>query len=154
MNHFFCGVKEGVAEDLQVTVSREFGNHRITGVYSPPFRDMTDREMSELGQKITDSDAHIVWIGISTPKQEKFAKRLSKFTHSHYIITIGAAFDFHTGRVKQAPHWMQNIGMEWFFRLLMEPRRLYKRYLEIVPKFIWLNLKEFIDFYIRKKRNI
>ncbi len=154
VDHFFCGGKEGVAEDLKATVSRKFGNHRVTGVYSPPFRDMTEEEMRALGQRITESGAHIVWIGISTPRQEKFARRLAEYTQTHYIITVGAAFDFHTGRVKQAPRWMQNMGMEWFFRLLMEPRRLYKRYLEIVPKFIWLNIKEFMDFYIFKKKHI
>ncbi|MCA6438870.1 MAG: WecB/TagA/CpsF family glycosyltransferase [Chitinophagaceae bacterium] len=154
VNHFFCGGKEGVAEDLKATVSRRFGNDSVTGVYSPPFRDMTENEMSELGQRISESDAHIVWVGISTPKQERFAINLAKYVRTNYIITVGAAFDFHTGRVKQAPRWIQNMGLEWFFRLLMEPKRLYKRYSEIVPKFIWLNIKEFMDFYIFKKKHI
>lgn len=91
---------------------------------------------------------------VKYPKQEKFAKRLSNYTKTGYIVTVGAAFDFHTGRVKQAPKWMQNMGLEWFFRLLMEPKRLYKRYFEIVPKFIWLNIKEFLHFYIFKKKYI
>jgi N-acetylglucosaminyldiphosphoundecaprenol N-acetyl-beta-D-mannosaminyltransferase len=154
IHHFFCGGKEGVAAELKEVVRLKFSNHRVSGHYSPPFREMTDVEMRELGQQITASGAHIVWIGISTPKQEKFAKRLAQFVLTDCIITVGAAFDFHTGRVKQAPKWMQNAGLEWFFRLLMEPKRLYKRYFEIVPKFIWLNIKEFIDFYIYKKRHI
>ena len=115
---------------------------------------MSTAEMEVLGQQIQASGAHIVWIGISTPKQERFARKLSEYVQTDYIITVGAAFDFHTGRVKQAPKWMQNMGLEWFFRVLMEPKRLYKRYLEIVPKFIWLNIKEFLDFYISKKRYI
>lgn len=129
-------------------------NHGVTGVFCPPFRDMSDAEMEVLGQQIQASGAHIVWIGISTPKQERFARKLRAYVQTDYIITVGAAFDFHTGRVKQAPKWMQNMGLEWFFRVLMEPKRLYKRYLEIVPKFIWLNIKEFLDFYISKKRYI
>ena len=153
-NHFFCGGKEGVALQLKDVCAQKFHNKRITGIYCPPFREMTDEEMADLGQRIVDSGAHIVWIGLSTPKQEKFAARLCRFTKTQLIITVGAAFDFHTGGVKQAPRWMQNMGMEWFFRLIMEPKRLYKRYFEIVPKFIWLNIKEFLDFYIYKKGHI
>lgn len=154
VKHFFCGGKEGVAEALQEQCGRVFENKQVVGLYCPPFRTMWDDEMRALGQQIIDSGAHIVWIGLSTPKQEIFAERLAQFTRTCYIITVGAAFDFHTGRVKQAPKWMQKMGLEWFFRLLMEPKRLYKRYFEIVPKFIWLNIKEFLDFYIYKKKHI
>lgn len=154
IHHFFCGGKEGVAQQLKQVCEEQFANKQVSGVYCPPFRELTEAEMAALGQQITDSGANIVWIGLSTPKQEKFAERLSRFTKASYIITVGAAFDFHTGRVKQAPKWMQNVGLEWFFRLLIEPKRLYKRYFEIVPKFIWLNIKEFLDFYIYKKRHI
>ncbi len=154
LEHFFCGGKPGVADQLAEACQIKFGNHQIAGTYSPPFREMTDSEMEQLGQQIIRSGAHIVWIGLSTPKQEKFAERLCHYLSGGYIITVGAAFDFHTGQVKQAPKWIQKIGMEWFFRLLVEPKRLYRRYLEIVPKFIWLNFKEFIDFYIYKKGHI
>lgn len=152
LNHFFCGGKEGVGEELKAAVVQKFNNNRVVGVYSPPFREMTDLEMAILGQQINEMGAHMVWIGISTPKQEKFAERLTKFAKVNAIITVGAAFDFHTNRLKQAPKWLQNLGMEWFFRLLIEPKRLYKRYAQIVPLFIWLNIKEFVDFYIQKKR--
>lgn len=154
IKHFFCGGKEGVATALKTACEKKFSNTNIAGVFTPPFREMTDAEMEALGQQITASGAHIVWIGLSTPKQEVFAARLVKYTNVYLVITVGAAFDFHTGRVKQAPTWVQKIGLEWFFRLLMEPKRLYKRYFRIVPMFIWLNMKEFADFYIRKKRNI
>lgn len=149
INHFFCGGKEGVAEELKRVCEKKFGNYNIVGTYSPPFREMTDNELKELAEKINKVNTNIVWIGLSTPKQEIFAYRLSKFTNVNFICTVGAAFDFHTGKVKQAPKWIQRIGMEWFFRLLMEPKRLWKRYLEIVPLFIWYNLIELIkgDFF-------
>ncbi|MCS6796775.1 MAG: WecB/TagA/CpsF family glycosyltransferase, partial [Raineya sp.] len=115
------------------------------GTFCPPFREMTEKEIQDLAQKIQVSSADVVWIGLSTPKQEKFAYRLARFVNCHFIITVGAAFDFHTDRVKQAPRWIQNIGLEWFFRLMMEPKRLYKRYLHIVPKFIYLNFLEFLN---------
>lgn len=152
--HFFCGGKAGVADELRQVCQDRYGNNQVVGTFSPPFRPMTDTEMQQLGQQIEASGAHIVWIGLSTPKQEAFAHKLAGYLKGHYIVTVGAAFDFHTGKVKQAPRWMQRMGLEWFFRLLVEPGRLYKRYFEIVPKFIVLNIKEFIDFYIRKKRYI
>lgn len=151
--HFFCGGKEGVADELRQFCRTNLHNHNITGVYSPPFGAITDEEMLELGKLISDSGAHIVWVGLSTPKQEAFARRLTGFVQAHYIVTVGAAFDFHTGKVRQAPKWMQSAGLEWFFRLLMEPRRLYKRYFEIVPMFIYLNIKEFFYFYLAKSDN-
>lgn len=151
VKHFFCGGKEGVADELKTACSEQFQNQQVTGTFCPPFREMTDQEMVSLGEKITDSGAHIVWIGLSTPKQEVFAERLSHFTSTCYIITVGASFDFHTGKVKQAPKWMQSVGLEWFFRLIIEPKRLYKRYFEIVPMFIYLNIKEFLHFYINKR---
>jgi len=150
INHFFCGGKEGVADQLKAAVE-SWGNDHVVGTYCPPFREMTETEWRELGRKINESGVNMVWIGLSTPKQECFAWRLRNYVKVDFIITVGAAFDFHTGTVNQAPKWMQQIGLEWLFRLIMEPRRLYKRYLKIVPLFIWLNIKEFIDFYVLKK---
>lgn len=153
IKHFLCGGKEGVADMLKVNCAERFGNSQVVGTFCPPFRQMTDAELEELAQTINQSKANFVWIGMSCPKQEQFAFRLSKFTQTHFIVAVGAAFDFHTDRVKQAPKWIQNAGMEWFFRLLMEPKRLFSRYFEIVPKFIWLNIKEFVDFYLLNKKN-
>ncbi len=152
IKHFFCGGKEGVAENLKRTCLDRFGNCHVVGTFCPPFREMSDAEMNDLGQTISATKADIVWIGMSCPKQEKFAYRLSKYTNTHFIVAVGAAFDFHTDNVKQAPKWMQKSGLEWFFRLLMEPKRLFMRYFEIVPQFIWLNIKEFVDFYILKRK--
>jgi N-acetylglucosaminyldiphosphoundecaprenol N-acetyl-beta-D-mannosaminyltransferase len=150
IKHFFCGGKEGVAEELKKSCIYNFFNSNIVGTYCPPFREMTENEFHQLGEQINISRADIVWIGLSTPKQEQFAYRLKNYTNTHFIITVGAAFDFHTGRVRQAPKWMRLSGTEWFFRLLMEPRRLYKRYGEIVPLFIYYNLKEFAYFCLLK----
>jgi N-acetylglucosaminyldiphosphoundecaprenol N-acetyl-beta-D-mannosaminyltransferase len=105
---------------------------------------MTDGELEELGNTINALDIDVVWIGISTPKQEFLADRLRKYARVHFIVTVGAAFDFHTGRVKQAPLWVQRNGLEWLFRLIQEPRRLYKRYFTIVPLFIWYNFQELV----------
>lgn len=149
INHFFCGGKEGVADELKVSCSTNFANNHVVGTFCPPFRQMSDAEMTDLGKMIEDSGAEVLWIGISTPKQEKFAWRLRNFTRVKFIITVGAAFDFHTGMAKKAPAWITKIGMEWFYRMVSEPKRLVKRYAEVVPKFIFYNLAEFMGF--RKK---
>jgi|JI6StandDraft_1071083.scaffolds.fasta_scaffold150540_1 N-acetylglucosaminyldiphosphoundecaprenol N-acetyl-beta-D-mannosaminyltransferase len=144
IKHFFCGGHEGVADQLKLAVQKKFGNHNVSGTFCPPFRPMTVSEMKALGNAITESRADIVWVAIGCPKQEKLAFELTKYIHTKFIIAVGAAFDFHTDRVKQAPSWVQQMGMEWLFRLLMEPRRLFKRYVIVIPLFIWLNLKELV----------
>lgn len=154
IKHFFCGGKEGVAQELKHAVLSKFGNNQVVGTFCPPFRQMAPTEFEQLSSEIASTDAHIVWIGLSTPKQEKFAAELAQYCQTKFIITVGAAFDFHTDQVKQAPAWMQQSGLEWLFRLLMEPKRLYKRYFTIVPMFIWLNIKEFADFCINKKKKL
>ena len=145
VKHFLCGGQEGVADELKAAVGRKFGNYQVAGTFCPPFREMSDDEFRALADRINSSGANIVWIGLSTPKQERFARRLAPWVKVNFIVTVGAAFDFHTDRVAQAPRWMQQLSLEWFFRLMSEPKRLYKRYLEIVPLFIVLNLKEFFS---------
>ncbi len=103
---------------------------------------MTDDEVKSLADKINSLNVNILWVGLSTPKQEIFAYRLSRYVNVDFICTVGAAFDFWTGNLKRAPKWVQDIGMEWFFRLIMEPKRLWKRYAYVVPMFIFYNLYE------------
>jgi len=149
--HFFCGGKPGVVEELKQAVEFKFGNKRVSGTYCPPFSPMQEEDWGNLVTKINESTAEIIWIGLSTTKQEKFAYELSKRVKVRYIITVGAAFDFHTGRLAQAPRWMQRSGLEWFYRLCKEPRRLWKRYIEIVPKFAILAGADLIKHYLRKR---
>jgi N-acetylglucosaminyldiphosphoundecaprenol N-acetyl-beta-D-mannosaminyltransferase len=144
IKHFFCGGKEGVAEELKQSCEQNFGNHNVVGCFSPPFREMTDEELDKLGGEINGSGADIVWIGLSTPKQEYFAHSLSPFVKVHFIVTVGAAFDFHSGKLRKAPRYIQNAGLEWLFRLILEPKRLWKRYFEIVPKFIYYSTIELL----------
>ena len=142
INHYLCGGKPGTADALKLNCEEKFNNYNICGTYTPPFREMSEDELQKLGESINALKTDIVWIGISTPKQEKLASRLKHYVNVHFIVTVGAAFDFHTGSIKQAPKWIQKNGLEWLFRLIQEPRRLYKRYLTIVPLFIYYNLKE------------
>lgn len=148
IKHYFCGGKEGVAEELRLTCEKNFSNQNIVGCYSPPFRKMTDEELKQLGEKINASGSDIVWIGLSTPKQEYFAKSLFPYVNVHFIVTVGAAFDFHSGHLKKAPGFLTNMGLEWLYRLILEPKRLLGRYFEIVPKFIYYST---IDLLTNKR---
>src|SRR5690606_2396340 len=152
IRHFFCGGAEGVAAQLKEACERNFGNKNVVGVFTPPFREMTESELAYLCAEIERQNTDVLWIGISTPKQEKFAYTIAKRCKVHFVVTVGAAFDFHIGKVKQAPKFVQNMGLEWFFRLCMEPARLWRRYVNIVPLFLYYNLLEFIGF--NKKREL
>ncbi len=136
ITHFLCGGKNGVAEKLRSVCEEKF-NANVVGTYCPPFLPIDSYNYKEIGAMIDHSNASIVWIGLSTPKQEEFAFLLAKYTKAACICCVGAAFDFHIGNVIQAPKWIQKMGLEWFFRLSVEPRRLWKRYFEIVPLFIY-----------------
>lgn len=142
--HFLCGGKEGVADQLKKACADKFDNENVVGTYCPPFKSVEEYDYEEIAGQINESGADVVWIGISTPKQEQFAKRLSRYTDTHFLITVGAAFDFHIGELQQAPTWMQKSGLEWFFRLVVEPRRLYRRYFEIVPAFLFYGIKDVV----------
>lgn len=134
-NHFFLGGAVGVAEELKKTCE-SWGNENVVGVYSPPFKHHSEMNYAEMAQHIKQSGANVVWIGLGAPKQIYVAHELAKHVEVKYIVTVGAAFDFHTGRVKKAPKWIQKIGMEWFFRMCVEPKRLLKRYFKVVPLFL------------------
>ena len=146
INHFLCGGKEGVADRLKLVCSEKFNNKNIVGTYCPPFLPVDEYDYRGIAEIINHAHTDILWIGLSTPKQEVFTYNMSKYTNVKYIIAVGAAFDFHIDAIRQAPKWMQKTGLEWFFRFLMEPRRLFSRYIYIVPKFIYLNILDFIKF--------
>jgi len=137
IKHYFCGGKEGVAEELKQHCDKDFGNRNVVGCYSPPFRKMEEDELASLGKEISDSGCDVLWIGLSTPKQELFALSLLPHLEVHFIVCVGAAFDFYSGNLQKAPGWITRAGLEWLYRLLKEPKRLWKRYFEIVPKFLW-----------------
>ncbi len=151
LNHFFCGGKEGVADQLKEAVRQRFFNQNVVGTYCPPFLPVLEYDYRNIASRINGLGVNIIWIGLSTPKQERFAYHLSQVTDVNFIVTVGAAFDFHAGKVIQAPRWIQNSGLEWLFRLFIEPKRLFRRYLEIVPGFIYYNLLELITFALQNR---
>ena len=148
--YFLCGGKEGVAQELAMICADRFRNTQCVGTYTPPFSPMTEDLWNDLAASITQAGAKIVWIGLSTPKQERFAADLARRIRAKVIVTVGAAFDYHTGRLPQAPRWVQHSGLEWLFRLTVEPFRLAPRYASVVPRFILISLTELGRFYLRE----
>jgi N-acetylglucosaminyldiphosphoundecaprenol N-acetyl-beta-D-mannosaminyltransferase len=127
--HFFYGGKPGVADELAEKLSRQFPKLRVTGTFTPPFRPLNLQEEADLERVMQAAEPDIVWVGLSTPKQEKFmAANISRLP-CKVMIGVGAAFDIHTGHLRDAPRWIKNAGLQWAHRLCQEPGRLWKRYL-------------------------
>ena len=135
--HFFYGGSPGVAEELKARMEARFPGVTIAGTYCPPFRPLNASEEAELAQQVRDCRPDFFWVGLSTPKQERFMSEYLPKLETTLMFGVGAAFDFHAGRVSQAPRWMQRSGLEWFYRLCREPRRLGRRYLTNNPLFVW-----------------
>ena len=135
-SHFFYGGAPGVAEELAGRLAKRFPGLKVAGTYTPPFRPLTDTEENELENLIARAKPNVFWVGLSTPKQERFMATHWQKLDATLFFGVGAAFDFHAGRVRQAPRWMQRSGLEWLFRLACEPRRLWKRYFRNNPLFV------------------
>ena len=142
--HFFYGGAPGVAEDLASRFVSRFSGVVVAGTYSPPFRTLTPEEDCEIIHAIEGAQADIVWVGLSTPKQERWMFEHRDQLNVPVLVGVGAAFDFHTGRIAQAPAWMGDHGLEWLFRLSVEPRRLWHRYLVYGAEFAALALLELL----------
>jgi len=135
--NFFLGGAVGVADELKVRMERRFPGLCIVGTYTPPFRSLTDHEKTTLVNRINVLHPDLVWVGLGAPKQDLFMAEFHNRLKAKVMIGVGAAFDFHTGRIRQAPRWMMRVGLEWLWRLCMEPRRLAPRYLRNNPAFLW-----------------
>lgn len=133
---FFYGSAPEVPAVLVQCLVERFPGMKVAGTYSPPFRPLTEAETTEVAEMINGSGAALVWVGLSTPKQERWMSQLRPLLEAPVLLGVGAAFDFHAGRVSQAPGWMQRRGLEWLYRLIKEPRRLWKRYLTNNPRFV------------------
>jgi N-acetylglucosaminyldiphosphoundecaprenol N-acetyl-beta-D-mannosaminyltransferase len=135
-SHYFYGGAPEVADALRDAMEKRFPGVRIVGTHCPPFRALTSEEEVALRAEVEAKQPDLFWVGLSTPKQERFmAASLPKLATT-VALGVGAAFDFHTGRMKEAPRWMMRCGLQWLHRLCSDPRRLWKRYAVIVPSFI------------------
>jgi N-acetylglucosaminyldiphosphoundecaprenol N-acetyl-beta-D-mannosaminyltransferase len=136
LRHYLLGSTPQVLEAMRDRLQAAYPAARIVGVESPPFRDLTEAEYEEQAGRIRTSGAQIVWLGLGTPKQDRESANLAARLPV-VAAAVGAAFDFVAGTKRQAPGWMQDHGLEWLFRLLSEPRRLWRRYLFGNARFLW-----------------
>lgn len=127
LRHFFYGGGPGVAETLAERLAAKYPGLMVAGTHGPPFRDVTAAEDVEIVERINDLHADIVWVGLGSPKQEKWMAGHVGRIDAAALIGVGAAFDFHSGRAKWAPAWMRRMGIEWAYRLAREPRRMWRR---------------------------
>jgi len=134
---FFYGGKEGIPELLAERLQTRFPGLVVAGCYSPPFRPLTSDEDDQVIAMINEAQPDLVWVGLSTPKQERWMADHVGRIDAPVMLGVGAAFDIHAGVLPQAPSWMQRSGLEWLYRLGKEPRRLWKRYAVNNPRFVW-----------------
>jgi N-acetylglucosaminyldiphosphoundecaprenol N-acetyl-beta-D-mannosaminyltransferase len=134
--YLYGGRNQGALVQLALNLRRRFPGVKIVGGYAPPYRELDDEEQDAINGEINRSKADVVWVGIGVPKQEKWMAAMRSRLDAPVLVGVGAAFDFHAGLVPQAPNWMQALGLEWGYRLLHEPRRLWKRYATYNPRFV------------------
>ena len=147
LKHYFFGGAPDVAARMAEALKAKYPGLKVAGYYSPPMRNLapgatlSEGERAEIAN-IAATGADFIWVGMSTPKQETWITQATQLLPHGVCFGVGAAFDFHTGRVKRAPLWMQRNGLEWFHRLLSDPRRLWRRYIILAPKFVFLSAAE------------
>lgn len=134
--HFFYGSTQETLDKLKMCLENKYPGIKIAGMFSPPFRVMTREENENIIKIINSTNPDFVWVGLGAPKQEKWmASQQGKI--KGFMVGVGAGFDYFAGNIKRAPKWMQKSNLEWLFRLLQDPKRLFRRYLDTNTKFIW-----------------
>jgi N-acetylglucosaminyldiphosphoundecaprenol N-acetyl-beta-D-mannosaminyltransferase len=149
--HFYYGGDHGVADRLKQTLTGAYSGLQVVGTLTPPFRPLSPEEDDAVIAQINAAKPDIVWVGLSTPKQEFWMAAHVGRLDAPVLIGVGAAFDFLAGIKKQAPRWMRRSGLEWLFRLLQEPRRLWRRYFTIVPRYMILALGQLLKEWMTSR---
>ena len=142
LRHFLLGGRESTLTTLRERFARDFPGAVIAGTYSPPFGTWPPDEFERMTDRIRASGANLIWVGLGCPKQERWIAEHKDRLPPGVYFGIGAAFAFHAGEVRQAPAWIQRLGMEWLYRLAAEPRRLWRRYFTYNSLFLWHTLRD------------
>lgn len=140
---FYGGSSDELLEQVKAKLKRSFPNINIVYAFSPPFRPLTEDERLSVVKDINDAEVDVLFVGIGCPKQEMWMAQ-NKNDLGCVMLGVGAVFDFISGQKKHAPKWVQKIGMEWFFRLCSEPKRLWKRYYVHNPRFVYFFLQQWL----------
>lgn len=147
----YGGSSDELLKQVITELKTSYPDINITFSYSPPFRPLTDEEDSDIVKQINDADVNVLFVGIGCPKQERWMAE-HKEQLNCVMLGVGAAYDFIAGSKKHAPRWMQRVGLEWLFRLLSEPKRLWKRYLQQNPRFIYYFSKQLINHKLGRNK--
>ena len=134
--HYFYGSTQETLDKMRQVLEKDYPGVQIAGMYSPPFRPLTEEEDRAVVQMINEANVDFVWIGLGAPKQERFMAAHQGQLHG-LMVGIGAGFDYLAGNIKRAPQWMQDHSLEWFYRMLQDPKRLFWRYVRTNVIFIW-----------------
>ena len=135
--HFLYGGDQGLVDALQRSLAARYPGVLVVGAHSPPFRPLTADEEPAVADLINRSACDIVWVGLGCPKQERWMARFRPLLDAPVLVGVGAGFDFLAGRKPEAPRWIKHSGLEWLFRMISEPRRLWPRYSRVIPRFLW-----------------
>lgn len=134
--HYFYGSTEETLEKVYQVLTESYPGIQIAGMYSPPFRPTTSEEDAAVVKRINETKPDFVWVGLGAPKQEKWMAAHQGVIDG-FMVGVGAGFDYFAGNIERAPEWMQKCNLEWVYRLMQDPKRLFKRYLVTNTKFIW-----------------
>ena len=141
-HYFYGGKDDGVLGNLKANLERDYPGIQIVGMYSPPFRPLTDEEDQKLCEEVNALHPDFLWVGIGAPKQEIWMQEHREKIKGTVMFGVGAAFNFFAGTLDKAPEWVEKAGMEWFYRLVKEPKRLWRRYVLGGVKWLWYSNKE------------
>jgi N-acetylglucosaminyldiphosphoundecaprenol N-acetyl-beta-D-mannosaminyltransferase len=147
----YGGRDQGSLAQLALSMRHRDAGIHVVGGYSPPFRELTEEEEGVVVEQINEAQPDVLWVGIGVPKQEKWMARMRDRLEVPVMCGVGAAFDFHSGRISQAPPWMQERGLEWIYRIAQEPRRLLPRYLWFNPQFVAVFARQLLAERVRPR---
>lgn len=150
--HYLYGASAGTLQRLEANLAQRYPQAKVVGSHAPPFRALTEVELQADLDAIVASGAGIVWVGLGMPKQERWMHDVRDRLPGVGLVGVGAAFDFHAGTVAQAPGWMQRAGLEWLFRLIQEPRRLWRRYVWNNPAYLVLLVAQVVRYRLSRFR--
>lgn len=134
--HYFYGSTQENLNKLNEVLKQKYPDIKISGMFSPPFRALTEEEDEKIIEQINKTNSDFIWVGLGAPKQEKWMNEHQGRVNG-FMVGVGAGFDYFAGNIKRAPLWMQKCNMEWFYRLMQDPKRLFKRYWKTNIRFIW-----------------
>jgi len=152
ISHFFIGSSEESLQKLSIAIESKFPGTKISGVIAPPFKPVHEWDNEAFIRTINDAKPDFIWVGLGAPKQERWMYTHSRKIDKGLLFGIGAGFDYLAGNTKHAPNWMKDASLEWLFRLIQEPRRLWKRYFKTIPPFIFLASMELMGVKLKSAK--